>query len=106
MQRIKPPLAKDRLPPLDEAINAGQNAPNVFRRRFISIANELRSLGIDTNCAPILDIACNIKYGSAICIYTQRSQFVCYRYKTASKNIRGILSGINSLIQWWQPIFC
>ena len=57
VQRIKPPLAKDRLPPLDEAINAGQNAANVFRRRFISIANELRSLGIDTNCAPILDIA-------------------------------------------------
>ena len=57
VQRIKPPIAKDRLPPLDEAIKAGQNAENVFRRRFISIANELRSLGIDSNCAPILDIA-------------------------------------------------
>ena len=49
VQRIKPPLAKDRLPPLDEAIKAGRNAPNVFRSRFISIAKELRSLGIDTN---------------------------------------------------------
>ena len=57
VQRINPPIAKDRLPALDEAIKAGQNAENVFRRRFISIANELRSLGIDTNCAPILDIA-------------------------------------------------
>ena len=57
VQRIKPPLAIDRLPPLDEAIKAGRNAPNVFRSRFISIAKELRSLGIDTNCAPTLDIA-------------------------------------------------
>ena len=57
VQRIKPPLVKDWLPPLDEAINAGKNAAHVFRRRFTSIANELRSLGIDANCAPILDIA-------------------------------------------------
>ena len=57
VQRINPPIAKDRLPPLDEAIKAGKNAENVFRHRFASIANELRSLGIDTNCAPILDIA-------------------------------------------------
>jgi len=57
VQRIKPPLVKDWLPPLDEAINAGEKAAHVFRRRFTSIANELRSLGIDANCAPILDIA-------------------------------------------------
>ena len=57
VQRIKPPLASDRLPPLDEAQKAGPNAKSVFRVRFSAIANELLSLGIDFNCAPVLDIA-------------------------------------------------
>ena len=57
VQRIKPPLALDRLPPLDEAQKAGQKAKSVFKVRFSSIANELLSLGIDFNCAPVLDIA-------------------------------------------------
>ena len=57
VQRIKPPLALDRLPPLDEAQKAGQNAESIFKFRFSAMANELLSLGIDFNCAPVLDIA-------------------------------------------------
>ena len=57
VQRIKPPLALDRLPPLDEAQKAGQNAESIFKLRFSAMANELLSLGVDFNCAPVLDIA-------------------------------------------------
>ena len=57
VQRINSPLALDRLPPLDEAQKAGQNAKSIFKLRFSEIANELLSLGIDFNCAPVLDIA-------------------------------------------------
>ena len=57
VQRVKPPLALDRLPPLDEAQKAGLNAKSVFKLRFSAMANELLSLGIDFNCAPVLDIA-------------------------------------------------
>ena len=57
VQRIKPPLALDRLPPLDEAQKAGENAKSIFKLRFSAMANELLSLGIDFNCAPVLDIA-------------------------------------------------
>ena len=57
VQRIKFPLALNRMPPLDEVEKAGQNAKSIFKLRFSSIANELRSLGIDFNCAPVLDIA-------------------------------------------------
>ena len=57
VQRIKPPLALDRLPPLDEAQKAGQDAKSIFKLRFSAMAKELLSLGIDFNCAPVLDIA-------------------------------------------------
>ena len=57
VQRVRPPLAFDWLPPLDEARKAGYNAKSIFKSRFSEIANELHSLGIDFNCAPVLDIA-------------------------------------------------
>ncbi len=57
VQRVRPPLACDWLPPLDEARKAGHNAKSIFNFRFSEIANELHSLGIDFNCAPVLDIA-------------------------------------------------
>ena len=57
VQRINPPLALDRLPPLDEAEKAGQNAKSIFKLRFSAMANELLLLCIDFNCAPVLDIA-------------------------------------------------
>ena len=57
VQRVRPPLALDRLPPLDEAQKAGKNAESIFKLRFAAMANELLLLGIDFNCAPVLDIA-------------------------------------------------
>ena len=57
VQRIKHPLAEDWLPPLDEARKAGRKAKSIFEFRFSKIAKELRLLGIDFNCAPVLDIA-------------------------------------------------
>ncbi len=57
VQRIKPPLALDRLSPLHEAQKAGKNGKSIFRLRFSAIAKEMYSLGIDFNCAPVLDIA-------------------------------------------------
>jgi beta-N-acetylhexosaminidase len=57
VQRVRAPLALDWLPPLDEARKAGQNAESIFKFRFSEIARELSLLGIDFNCAPVLDIA-------------------------------------------------
>ncbi|WP_323770273.1 glycoside hydrolase family 3 N-terminal domain-containing protein [Antarctobacter sp.] len=55
VQRLRPPLARDWQPPLDDA-----NAPDAERRFYLRarlIADELRTLGIDGNCIPTLDIA-------------------------------------------------
>ncbi len=56
VQRLRSPIAREWLPPLDHADQANHGA-QVFFARFAIIADELRSLGIDSNCAPCLDIA-------------------------------------------------
>lgn len=57
VQRLRAPLATDWLPPLDHVEKLGEHAIQGMRLRYHIIANELRSLGIDANCAPMLDIA-------------------------------------------------
>ncbi|MCT4609619.1 MAG: beta-N-acetylhexosaminidase [Pelagimonas sp.] len=57
VQRLRPPLARDWLPPLDDVARFGAAAPQAMRLRAQIIAMELRGLGIDGNCAPLLDIA-------------------------------------------------
>lgn len=57
VQRLRPPLARDWLPPLDFAARAGKAAERALWLRARLIAHELRALGIDTNCVPGLDIA-------------------------------------------------
>ena len=55
VQRLRPPLARDWRPPLEEAM-----APDAERRFYLRarlIADELRGLGIDGNSVPTLDIA-------------------------------------------------
>lgn len=55
VQRLRPPLARDWPAPLDDA-----TTPDAERRFYLRarlIADELRSLGIDVNCVPTLDIA-------------------------------------------------
>ena len=57
MQRLRPPLARDWLPPLDFVRAAGAGAERAMYLRYRLIAEELRALGIDANCAPQVDVA-------------------------------------------------
>lgn len=57
VQRLRPPLARDWLPPLDFAQQAGAGAARAMYLRYRLIAEELRGLGIDSNCAPLADVA-------------------------------------------------
>ena len=57
VQRLRPPLARDFLPPLDHAAALGENAERGFYLRHRIIAHELRTYGLDTSCAPMLDVA-------------------------------------------------
>jgi beta-N-acetylhexosaminidase len=57
VQRLHPPIARDWPAPLDQAQAAGDRAADAMRLRYRIIAQELRALGIDVNCAPCADIA-------------------------------------------------
>lgn len=57
VQRLRAPLATDWLPPLDHVEMLGPNAEKGMRLRYRVIAHELMALGIDANCAPMLDVA-------------------------------------------------
>lgn len=57
VQRLRPPLARDWLPPLDDVVRFGARAAKAMELRYRIIAAELVSLGINGNCAPMLDIA-------------------------------------------------
>ncbi|SFT75929.1 beta-N-acetylhexosaminidase [Sedimentitalea nanhaiensis] len=57
VQRLRPPLARDWLPPLEHVAQAGADAEQAMYLRYRLIAHELRTLGIDSNCAPMVDVA-------------------------------------------------
>ncbi|WP_412562586.1 glycoside hydrolase family 3 N-terminal domain-containing protein [Thalassobius sp. MITS945101] len=57
VQRLAPPLATQFLPPLEEVALAGAHAAKAMRLRSQIIALELRQYGIDSNCAPLADVA-------------------------------------------------
>ncbi|RBP93771.1 beta-N-acetylhexosaminidase [Rhodobacter sp. 140A] len=58
VQRLRAPHWREWLPPLDQARAAGAAAaPRSFWLRARIMADELRALGIDANCAPTCDIA-------------------------------------------------
>lgn len=57
VQRLRAPLWREWLPPLTQAERAGEQAARSFYLRFRLIADELKRCGIDSNCAPMLDIA-------------------------------------------------
>jgi beta-N-acetylhexosaminidase len=57
VQRIRAPLGREWLAPLDHVTRAGVNAERAMYLRYRLIADELRSMGIDSNCAPVLDVA-------------------------------------------------
>jgi Beta-glucosidase-related glycosidases len=57
VQRMRAPNWREWLPPLEQAERAGEGAPRSFWLRSRIMAEELRAVGIDTNCAPTCDIA-------------------------------------------------
>jgi beta-N-acetylhexosaminidase len=57
VQRLVPPMATQFLPPLEEVALAGDRAAEAMNLRYQIIAHELRSYGIDSNCAPLVDVA-------------------------------------------------
>ena len=57
VQRLRAPLAREWLPPLDHAVHAGDRAERAMYLRYRLIADELFGLGIDSNCAPMVDLA-------------------------------------------------
>lgn len=59
VQRLRPPLARDWTPPLDFVAAAGENAERAMYLRYLITALELRSVGVDANCAPMVDVACS-----------------------------------------------
>ncbi len=57
VQRLRPPLARVWPSPLDHVTDSGSLASRVIWLRYRIIAAELRRLGIDSNCAPVVDLA-------------------------------------------------
>ncbi len=57
VQRLRAPLAREWKAPMDHVTQAGENAARAMYLRYRLIADELRALGIDSNCAPIADVA-------------------------------------------------
>ncbi len=57
VQRLRAPLVREWLPPLEEVEKAGSNAPHAMYLRYRIIAHELMAMGIDANCAPMVDVA-------------------------------------------------
>ncbi len=55
--RMTPPHWRDWLPPLEQVRLNKKNAVRAMYLRYRLIADELRAVGIDGNCAPLADIA-------------------------------------------------
>ncbi|MFY9210414.1 MAG: beta-N-acetylhexosaminidase [Aestuariivita sp.] len=57
VQRLRAPLAREWRAPLDHILSAGEGAERAIYLRYRLIADELHRLGIDSNCAPMADLA-------------------------------------------------
>ncbi len=57
VQRLRSPTWREWLPPLDHVTAAGEDAVEAMYLRYRLIAAELHALGIDSNCAPLVDVA-------------------------------------------------
>ena len=56
VQRLRSPLARDWMAPLDHVEQAAEQAERALYLRYRLIAQELLELGIDSNCAPVGDL--------------------------------------------------
>lgn len=63
VQRLRPPHWREWPSPMQHAATAGDNAESVIHLRYRIIAQELFDLGIDSNCAPLADVACAGTHG-------------------------------------------
>lgn len=57
VQRLRAPQWREWAPPLDTVQRAGAKAEKAMALQAMIIASELRTVGIDANCAPVADIA-------------------------------------------------
>ncbi len=57
VQRLRTPIAREWMPPLDHTTRSGEQAERAMYLRNRLIAQELFELGIDSNCAPMVDLA-------------------------------------------------
>ncbi len=57
VQRLRAPVWREWLPPLEHVTAAGALAERAMYLRYRIIADELRKIGIDGNCAPLVDVA-------------------------------------------------
>ncbi|MBB4174023.1 beta-N-acetylhexosaminidase [Sulfitobacter noctilucicola] len=57
VQRMRAPHWREWMPPLDFVARAGENAQRAMYLMYRLIADELRAAGIDSNCAPMVDLA-------------------------------------------------
>ncbi|WP_299350335.1 glycoside hydrolase family 3 N-terminal domain-containing protein [uncultured Shimia sp.] len=62
VQRMRPPLATQWLPPLEFVQKAHPNAERAMYLRSVITADELRQGGVDANCAPLVDVACDVTH--------------------------------------------
>ena len=56
VQRLRGPVWREWMPPLDFVRAAGDDAPRAMYIRHRLIADELRRMTIDSNCAPMVDV--------------------------------------------------
>ena len=56
VQRLRSPLARDWMAPLEHVEQASEQAERAMYLRYRLIAQELFELGIDSNCAPVGDL--------------------------------------------------
>lgn len=57
VQRLRAPQWRDWPAPLDQMAQAGAEAARAMYLRYRIIAAELHALGLDSNCAPLVDVA-------------------------------------------------
>ncbi len=62
VQRMRAPHWREWLPPLDTVTKAGPNAARAMKLQAQIIASELRAVGIDSNCAPVGDVASDLTH--------------------------------------------
>lgn len=55
--RLRPPYWRDWLPPLEQVRQNRKGAARAMQIRYRIIADELTAVGIDGNCAPVVDLA-------------------------------------------------